>query len=71
MLSKNWKLILTGAAALAVTAVLTFGTLAQPRSAPRIAAQMPEVVVVTIPAANASDASQIAGAEAFVYPVAQ
>lgn len=72
MRSKNWKLTLTGVAAvLAVTAIMTFGTLAQPRTAPRIAAQMPEVVVVTMPAANAGNAAELAGAEAFVYPAAR
>jgi hypothetical protein len=67
MLTKNWKLGLIGLVALAITAVLTFGTLAE-RQAPRTAIQMPEVVVVAIPEMNAIHASQLAGAEAFVYP---
>jgi hypothetical protein len=68
MLTKNWKLGLIGFAALAAIAVLTFGTLADQRPAPRIGAQMPEIVVVTVPETNAIHASQLAGAEAFVYP---
>jgi hypothetical protein len=68
MLTKNWKLGLIGFAALAVIAALTFGTLADQRPAPRAAIQMPEVVVVAIPETNAIHASQLAGAEAFVYP---
>ena len=70
MLTKNWKLILTGAAALAVTAVLTFNTVAHQRSAPNAAVQMPEMVVVTVPAtnANAINPSILAGAEAIAYP---
>jgi hypothetical protein len=71
MLTNNWKLILTGAAALTVTAVLTFGTLAHQRPAPRIAVQMPEMVVVTVSETTPGYASQLAGAESFVYPVAQ
>ena len=68
MLTKNWKLILTGAAALAVTAVLTFDTFAHQRPAPQAAVQMPEMVVVTVPAANSVNASILAGAEAIAYP---
>lgn len=71
MLTNNWKLILTGTAALAVTAVLTFGTLANQRPAPKIAVQMPEMVIVTVSETAPVYASQLAGAEAFVYPVAQ
>ncbi len=71
MLTKNWKLALTGFAVLAVTAALTAGTFAKPRTAPRIATQMPEVMVVMLPEANAIHASQLAGAEAFVYPAAR
>ena len=67
MPTKNSKIVLTVAAALAVTAVLTFGTLARPT--PRVAVQMPEMIVVTVPAATVGNASQLAGAEAFNYPL--
>jgi hypothetical protein len=68
MLTKNWKLILTAAAALAVTAIFTFDTFAHQRPAPRAAVQMPEMVVVTVPATNPVNASVLAGAEAIAYP---
>ena len=68
MLTKNWKLGLTGAAALAVMAIFTFSTLANQRPAPRAAVQMPEMVVVTVPATNPVNASILAGAEAIAYP---
>ena len=68
MLTKNWKIGLTGVAALAVMATLTFSTLAHQRLAPRAAVQMPEIVVATVPAANPVNASILAGAEAIAYP---
>jgi hypothetical protein len=70
MLTKNWKLILIGAAVLTVTAVLTFDTFAHQHTVPGAALQMPEIVIVTVPAtnANAVNPSILAGAEAIAYP---
>jgi len=68
MLMKNWKLGFVGVAALAVTAALTFSTFANQRLAPHAAVQMPEMVIVTVPAANPVNASVLAGAEAIAYP---
>jgi hypothetical protein len=68
MHTNNWKLGLAGIAVLAVTAALTFGTFANQHPAPRAAVQMPEMVVVTVPATGDVNPSVLAGAEAIAYP---